>query len=526
MSKRASIILSVLGTAFLIAGGYLYVRQLNQGATPAPAASATPVIPVDLKPALPFDPAIATGKLPNGLTYFVRANKQPEHRAELRLVVNAGSVLEDDDQRGLAHFVEHMAFNGTKRFPKHEVGNFLESVGMRFGPGINAATGYDDTVYRVQIPTDQPGVLDRSLTILEDWAHQVTFDPIEVEKERPVILEEWRSRRGAGARLQDELFPALVKGSRYAERVPIGTPESIKSFKPERLRQFYTDWYRPDLMAVIAVGDFDQAAVAAQIAKQFAAIPAPPNPRPRPVITVPAQPGTSFVVAVDRELTSTSVSILHKRPAAESVTTGDYRRDTVERLMTGMLSMRLGEIAQTPNGPLVSGQVVRVPVTRTLSATTLAANARGAGAEDGLRALALERARLAKFGFTEPELAKQKTNLLRGFERAIAEKDRQPTISLAEEYIRHFTTGEPVPGLQWEFDTTSKLLTGITLDDVGDRASEQDRLDDDQHSGRSADRHRGQQEHTRRPGPPQQPRVKRPHGNVTGCATTRLRKTQ
>src|SRR6187399_1784934 len=185
-SSRWPTVLTVIGVAFLAVGLLLYVGQI--GSRPAAIAPSTTTGPaVDLAPTLPFDSGIETATLPNGLRYFIRANKQPEHRAELRLVVNAGSVLEDDDQRGLAHFVEHMAFNGTKRFPKHEVGNFLESVGMRFGPGINAATGYDDTVYRVQIPTDQPGVLDRSLTILEDWAHQVTFDPIEVEKERPVI---------------------------------------------------------------------------------------------------------------------------------------------------------------------------------------------------------------------------------------------------------------------------------------------------------------------------------------------------
>lgn len=473
-SKRFSLILGMAGVAFLLAGLALYVRQVRERgatATPQASASATPVIPVDLAPQLPFDSAISSGKLPNGLQYFVRANKQPEHRAELRLVVNAGSVLEDDDQRGLAHFVEHMAFNGTKRFPKHQVGDFLESVGMRFGPGINAATGYDDTVYRVQIPTDQPGVLEKSLTILEDWAHAVTFDPIEIEKERPVILEEWRARRGAGARLQDELFPVLVKGSRYADRLPIGTPESIKSFKPERLKQFYQDWYRPDLMAVIAVGDFDQAAVAAQIAKEFAAIPAPANPRPRPVITVPPQPGTAFVITADRELTSTSVSIAHKKSSVESVTVGDYRRDTIERLISDMLSQRLVEVAQTPKGPLVTAQVARGPAVRTLTVTSLAANVRNGEVEAGVRALATERARLARFGFTEAELTRQKADTLRAYERAIAEKSRQVSGTLAAEYIRHFTTGEPVPGLQWEFDTTSKLLTGITLNDVNAAAA-------------------------------------------------------
>jgi zinc protease len=470
-SRRISLVLGLAGLALLIAGVGLYVRQVRlHTAAPAPAASATPAIPVDLKATLPFDTAISTGTLPNGLTYFVRANKQPEHRAELRLVVNAGSVLEDDDQRGVAHFVEHMAFNGTKRFPQHQVGDFLESVGMRFGPGINATTGYDETVYRVQIPTDQPGVLDRSLTILEDWAHQVTFDPVEVAKERPVILEEWRARRGAGARVNDEVFPLLVKGSRYADRLPIGTPESITPFRIERLRQFYADWYRPDLMAVIAVGDFDQAAVAAQIAKQFATIPAPQTPRPRPVITVPAQPGTAFVVSADNEITQTSLSIVNRKPAEESTTVAGYRHDTIQRLMNDMMSLRLAEIAQAPNGPMLQAQALEAPVVRTLHMTSLAASVKNGQIEPALRALALERVRLARFGFTEPELERQKSATLRSFERAIAEKSRQSSDALAAEYIRHFTTGEPVPGLQWEFDTTSKLLTGITLADVNQAA--------------------------------------------------------
>ncbi len=466
-SRRIPLVLGVLGVGCLVAGLFMYVRQSTHTPASGPTPSATPPgPPVDLTVSLPFDSSIATGRLKNGVTYFVRANGQPQHRAELRLVVNAGSVLEDDDQRGLAHVVEHMAFNGTRRFPKHQIGAFMESIGMRFGPGVNAATGYDDTVYRLQIPTDQPGVLERALTILEDWAHQVTFDPVEIERERPVILEEWRARRGAGARLQDELFPIMVKGSRYADRSPIGTTESIATFKPERLKQFYQDWYRPDLIAVVAVGDFDQAAVAALIERQFAAVPARANPRARPAIEVPAQPGTAFVVAADREATATTVSMAHKRTPVEAVTVGDYRRDTITQLMTGMLALRLTDVAQTPSGPLLAAGVASAPPVRALAVTSLAATVKNGAADAGLKLLAVERARLLKFGFTAPELEKQKDTTLRGFERAMAEKDRQQSATLAAEYIRHFTTGESVPGLPWEFETTSRLLLGISLDDV------------------------------------------------------------
>ena len=215
----------------------------------------------DLKQPMPVDPAITMGKFPNGLRYYILANKKPEKRAELRLVVKAGSVLEEDDQRGLAHFVEHMAFNGTKNFPKHDLIAFIESLGMRFGADLNAYTSFDETVYMLQVPTDKPGAVERAFQVLEDWAHNVTFEPAEIEKERGVVMEEWRGSRGAGMRTVERLFPIAFKGSRYAERIPIGLPAIIQNAKPERLVQFYKDWYRPDLMAVVAVGDFDKAAI-------------------------------------------------------------------------------------------------------------------------------------------------------------------------------------------------------------------------------------------------------------------------
>ena len=248
-----------------------------------------------LEDAVPVDPQITIGRLPNGMRYYIRANQTPAARAELRLVVNAGSVLEDDDQRGLAHFVEHMAFNGTLHFPGLDVVNFMQSLGMRFGAHVNANTSFDETIYELQIPTENPAVIDRALLALEDWAHNVTFDPEEIEKERGVILEEWRLGLGAEERISNKQFPLLLKGSRYADRLPIGTPDIIRNVNPERLRQFYRDWYRPDLMGVVVVGDVNKTAVEGLIRSHFASIPTALDPKPRPAFTVPTQAGSGTV---------------------------------------------------------------------------------------------------------------------------------------------------------------------------------------------------------------------------------------
>src|SRR5436189_2036181 len=269
--------------------------------------------PAQVAPALsdpiPVEREISIGRLPNGLRYYVRANKKPEKRAELRLVVNAGSILEEEDQRGLAHFVEHMAFNGTEHFPKQQVVSFLESLGMRFGADVNAYTSFDETVYMLTVPTDRPETMDKALLILEDWAHGLSFEPAEVEKERGVVMEEWRLRRGAGARMQDKVFPIWLKGSRYPDRLPIGTTEILQGFKPERLKKFYTDWYRPDLMAVVAVGDFDKAAVEGLIKAHFGPIPSPASKRPRQAYDVPDHPGSVYAILTDKETTNTIVEI-------------------------------------------------------------------------------------------------------------------------------------------------------------------------------------------------------------------------
>ena len=436
------------------------------------AAPQRPPASVDLSQKLPVDPDVTTGTFPNGLRYYIRQNGLPEKRAELRLVVNVGSLMEDDDQQGLAHFVEHMAFNGTKNFPKSDIVTFMESIGMRFGPSVNAFTSFDETVYMLQIPTEKPEVVDRSLLILEDWAHSLSFDPAEIDKERGVIMEEWRLRRGAAARMQDQQFPVLLKGSRYADRLPIGKTEVIQGFKHDRLKQFYADWYRPDLMAVIAVGDFDKAAMQGLIQKHFASLPRAAKPRPRPAYDVPKQPGTLYTVATDPEAPMTQVTVYSKMAFRDPSTVGAYRTQIVERLFGSMLSARFAEIAQKPNAPFVNGGTYRSLFVKAAEASTLMAIAKDGQVAPTLEVMFTETERVTKFGFTQTELDREKTTLLRGLTQALAEKNKRQSVMLANEYVRNFTQAEPFPGLQNEVELTERVLPGISLAEVNGLARE------------------------------------------------------
>ena len=415
---------------------------------------------------VPTDPRITVGTLPNGLRYYVRANAAPRNRAELRLVVSAGSILEDENQRGLAHFVEHMAFNGTTNFPNQRIVSFMQAIGMRFGAHVNAHTSFDETVFQLQIPTEDPAVVDRALLVLEDWAHNVSFDPVEIDKERGVILEEWRLGLGADGRMRDAQFPVLLRGSRYAERLPIGTSEIIRTFTPDVLRRFYTDWYRPDLMAVIAVGDFDPAAVEARIRARFAPIPARPNPRPKPSYAVPEHPGTLYTVATDPEADRTIVSVISKMPERDQTTIGAYRQSLVERLFAGMLSERLAELAKTPAAPFLAAGTDRSRFIGPSEATSLSALVAENGIERGLTALFTEADRVARFGFTASELERQKLNTQRFLERAMVEEATWQSDRLADEYARNFLQKEPIPGIGYEFALHQRFFPEITLAEV------------------------------------------------------------
>ena len=355
---RLTLLISAIAAAVTFAGA-------QQPAIPAAVQAA------GLDQTVPVDPLITVRTLPNGLRYYIRENRLPRGRAELRLVVNAGSVLEDDDQRGLAHFVEHMAFNGTRHFPRQDIGIFMQSLGMRFGAHVNAHTSFDETVYELQIPTGNAAVIDRSLLILVDFARDVSFDPVEIDKERGIVLEEWRLGLGAGERIQNAQFAILFQGSRYAERQPIGSPDIIQNVGYERVKQFYADWYRPDLMAVVAVGDFDTSAIETLIRSHFGSIPLPASPKPRPAYAVPDQPGTVYSVITDPEATNTRISVSSKMAARPMVTIGGYRQHMVERLFGNMLSARLDEIARMENAPFLAARTDRGLYVRTVEVTTL-----------------------------------------------------------------------------------------------------------------------------------------------------------
>ena len=423
---------------------------------------------ISLNDTIPVDPQITVGTLSNGLKYYIRENKKPEDRAFLRLVVNAGSILENDNQQGLAHLNEHMAFNGTKHFRKQELINYLESIGMRFGPDINAYTSFDQTVYMIEVPTDSSDMVKKGFQILEDWAHNLSFDSVEVDKERGVVIEEWRLGRGADARIRDKQFPVLFKDSRYAKRLPIGKKDILENFKHQTLINFYKDWYRPDLMAVVAVGDFNKNWIEKLIKQHFSDIKNPPNERERKLYPVPDNDSTLFSIVTDPEATSTQVSLYYKLPVQPQATVQDYRQSLVEQLYNGMLNNRLRELAQQSNPPFMFAYSAKGRIVRTKEVYMLAARVEDNGIERGLETLLREAQRVKEYGFTQTELQREKEDMLRYIEKAYNERDKTESSTLADEYIRNFLTDEPIPGIKYEYNLQKKYLPGIKLDEIND----------------------------------------------------------
>jgi zinc protease len=433
---------------------------------PRTALAQEPAVVLRPDAPMPSDPNVTVGTLDNGLRYYIRANHRPEQRAEVRLVVNAGSVLEDEDQQGLAHFVEHMAFNGTAHFPKQALIDYMERIGMRFGPEVNAFTSFDETVYMLTIPTDTAEIVENAFQILEDWAYAVLFDPAEVNKERGVVIEEWRLGQGAQARMRDKQFPILFRGSRYAERLPIGQLETLETFDHASLERFYRDWYRPDLMAVIAVGDFDPAVIEGLIRSHFARIPAREAPRERTVFDVPDHEETLFAVATDEEATQTQVSVYFKQPPRQQETAGAYRQALVEMLYNQMLNQRLFELTQTPDAPFVVAFSGQGSFVRSKEVYTLGALVRDGGVLQGLEAVLTEGERVAQHGFTASELDRAKREFLRGMEQAFAERDRTNSAMYAGEYMRNFLEHEPFPGIAYELAFARQALPTIALAEI------------------------------------------------------------
>src|SRR5437667_6328962 len=342
--------------AFLLAAAAVAPAQTPPSGHETSAAS---VASYALGDQMPVDPEVLVGALPNGLRFYVRPNGKPARQAELRLVVKAGSVLEDDDQRGLAHFVEHMLFEGTKHFPGQGINGFLGSLGLSIGADANAATSFDETQYTLRVPTDVPGVLDRALTILEDWAVGATFDPSGIERQRAIVLAEWRMNLGADERIADKVRHVQLEGSRYADRPPIGNPDIIEHAQREQLTRFYRDWYRPDLMAAIVVGDVDRDAVVAMIKEHFAPLSSPSPKRPRPAFDVPDHAGTRYAVITDKEATATAVQLTDLRPARNQGSVGGYREIMRDQLFADMLGARLDELSQSATPPFLRAAAAR-----------------------------------------------------------------------------------------------------------------------------------------------------------------------
>lgn len=421
---------------------------------------------------LAYDPLVTRGTLPNGVRYVIRENGKPANRLELRLVVNAGSVLETDDQQGLAHFLEHMAFNGTEHFEKQELVDYLESIGMAFGPDLNAYTSFDETVYMLQVPTDDEAVLEKAFLILRDWAEGLTLVGEEIEKERGVVIEEWRLGRGAMQRLRDKHFPVLFHDSRYASRLPIGKLEVLQEFEHDRLRAYYEDWYRPELMAVVAVGDVPPARVEAWIRQYFADVPAEGRAPPRPAFPVPDHPRTLVSVATDAEATQSSFSVYYKHPVAPLQTRGDYRRRIKEGLFTAMLNQRLDELRTRPNPPFLSAYAFKGRFVRTKDLFGLGATVEDNGIERGLQAVLTEAERVRRHGFTASEFERAKAERLRAMQVAYNERRTTESKRYAGEYVDDLLHDTVSPGVEAELQLHQAILPDLAVAELNDLAEE------------------------------------------------------
>ncbi len=421
----------------------------------------------DLSQAIPFDNTVKTGVLPNGIKYYIRKNARPEKRVELRLAINAGSILEDKDQLGLAHFMEHMAFNGTKNFKKNELVSYLQSIGVKFGADLNAYTSFDETVYILPIPSDKKDILDKGFQVLEDWAHNVTFDHEEIDKERGVIMEEWRSRTGVQDRIQKVTLPKMFKGSQYPDRLPIGDTGIIKTFKYDVIKRFYKDWYRADLMGVMVVGDIDVAEMEEKIKFHFGRIAKPTNPRTRPNFEIPDHSTTEIAIATDKEQAFGQVQLMYKKDGKKMKTLGDYRQKLVYDIYNQMLNARLQELTKTPEPPFLFGFTGYGQIGLGFkNAYQSFAQVSETGAMLGLKTLLLENKRVVEHGFVASELERAKQEVLKNFEKQYNERNKTESGRLVGEYVQHFLEEEPVPGIEFEFDFAKKVVATINLDEI------------------------------------------------------------
>ena len=414
---------------------------------------------------LPLDKAVRTGKLSNGFTYYIRHNEEPKNKVVMYLVTKAGSILETDDQQGLAHFMEHMSFNGTKHFPKGRLVDYLERSGVRFGADLNAYTSYDETVYQLPLPTDKPGVVDNGIQIMRDWAHEATLDPREIDAERGVVLEEKRLGKGAGERMREQYFPVMLNEARYSKRLPIGIDSVLNNFRPETIRRFYHDWYRPDLQALIIVGDIDVNQMEQTVKVKFGDLKNPVNEKPRTMYTIPINGKNHFMVVTDKEATSTGMQLfyLHKAPSLH--TAADYRNMLIRNLFNQMMGFRIRELSIRTDRPFRDAGVSISGFMGGLDYFSVEVGAKQGALEAGVLPVLREVERVRRYGFTASELQRAEQQMLSQMESGLSEKDKTQSQSFVSEYVQYFLKGDASPGIDKEYELTRAFLKEITLAD-------------------------------------------------------------
>ncbi|PID88363.1 MAG: peptidase M16 [Bacteroidia bacterium] len=418
---------------------------------------------------VPVDKSIRIGTLKNGMKYYIKKNQKPEKKVELRLVINAGSILEDEDQRGLAHFMEHMNFNGTTHFPDNKLVDFLQSIGIKFGQHLNAYTSFDETVYMLPVPLDKPENLASGLQVIEDWAFNATLDGKQIDKERGVVLEELRLGLGPDKRMMDRYLPKVMYKSQYAKRLPIGDKKLLETFSYDKIRRFHKEWYRPNLMAVVVVGDIDVNDIEKRIKKIFSKYKNPKNARPRKIFDTPVHKETLVAVESDPDASFARVQLLYKdtKPAEKIETVAQYNKDLITQVYSVMMSNRIQELVDSDNPPFTYGSVSY--------SGTWARNQKGLqgfamtkpGEQlQGLEVLINEIERAKRFGFTKNELKRAKDEITSRLEQSKNNKNKTQSRVYVDEYKRNFLAGEPIPGIDWEYAQFKKFAPEITLDKV------------------------------------------------------------
>ncbi|HEX8023640.1 M16 family metallopeptidase [Mucilaginibacter sp.] len=420
---------------------------------------------------IPFDKAVRTGKLPNGLTYYIRHNEEPKNRVVFYLANKVGSILEDDDQQGLAHFLEHMNFNGTKHFPKSELVNYLQKNGVRFGADLNAYTSFDETVYQLPLPSDDPAVLAKGIQIMRDWAQEATLDPVEIDKERGVVLEEERLGKGADERMERKYWPMLLNNSRYANRIPIGKDEVLNNFKPQTIRRFYQDWYRPDLQALIVVGDIDVNQMEVSIRQKFSDLKSPLHERSRTAYNVKLNGKNHFMALTDKEMTSTVAQVIVKLPGTGLKTTADYRQAITRQLFNIIIDERLNDRKHQPEPPFINASIGAGELLGGVDQLSVQVEANPGQLEKGFKAVWQEVYRVKSLGFTQTEFERAKQSYLSKMEATLKERNKVNSDSYVNEYLQYFLKGIASPGIEYEYALIKKDLPGIDLQELNQLAN-------------------------------------------------------